>query len=137
MMKTAKMLLSGWGNYKPIECEVFLPNQINLLYHEIEEMKQSCYISRGMECSYGDSAVNTMGAVILHEQLGRIISFDKKTGVLTCEAGMTLEDILSVFVPRGYFLPVTPGTKFVTVGGAIPRMCTEKTTTAMDPSVIS
>ncbi len=49
----------------------------------------------------------------------RILGFDEKTGVLECESGVSLSEILDVFVPRGWFLPVTPGTKYVTVGGAI------------------
>jgi len=51
--------------------------------------------------------------------LSRLLAFDHATGVLRCEAGVLLGQILEVFVPRGYFLPVSPGTKFVTVGGAI------------------
>jgi len=69
--------------------------------------------------SYGDVALNS-GATLLHTRgLDRFIAFDESTGVLTCEAGVLLSEILDVFVPRGWFLPVTPGTRFVTVGGAI------------------
>ena len=51
--------------------------------------------------------------------LDRLMAFDAVTGVMTCEAGVLLSKILDVFVPRGWFLPVTPSTRFVTVGGAI------------------
>lgn len=69
--------------------------------------------------SYGDVCLNS-GATLLHTRgLDHLISFDAENGVLVCEAGVLLADILAVFVPRGWFLPVTPGTRFVTVGGAI------------------
>jgi len=69
--------------------------------------------------SYGDVCLNS-GATLLHTRgMDRFIAFDEASGVLSCEAGVLLSDILDVFVPRGWFLPVTPGTRFVTVGGAI------------------
>jgi FAD/FMN-containing dehydrogenase len=69
--------------------------------------------------SYGDVGLNS-GATLLHTRgMDRFIAFDAEHGLLTCEAGVLLSEILEVFVPRGWFLPVTPGTRFVTVGGAI------------------
>ncbi|MBB5047008.1 L-gulonolactone oxidase [Rhodopseudomonas rhenobacensis] len=69
--------------------------------------------------SYGDSCLNGDGSAIEMAGLERFISFDRRTGVLEAEAGVTLAEILRVAIPAGYFLPVTPGTKFVTLGGAI------------------
>lgn len=69
--------------------------------------------------SYGDSCLNTGGVLIDCGGLDRFISFDGDSGVLRCEAGVLLADILDVAVPRGWFLPVSPGTRLVTVGGAI------------------
>ena len=69
--------------------------------------------------SYGDSCQNTDGTLLLTRGLDRFIAFDTATGVLRCEAGVTLGEILALCVPRGWFLPVTPGTQFATVGGAI------------------
>lgn len=69
--------------------------------------------------SYGDVCLNSEGALLHTRGLDHFISFDREHGCLTCEAGLTLADILTVIVPRGWFLPVTPGTKFVTLGGAI------------------
>lgn len=69
--------------------------------------------------SYGDSCINTGGAALKTRSLDRFIAFDHETGRLTCEAGVLLAEILHLFVPQGWFLPVTPGTRFVTVGGAI------------------
>lgn len=69
--------------------------------------------------SYGDSNLNPGGALLLGGQLDRFIQFDPATGLLRCEAGVLLSTILRLVVPQGWFLPVTPGTQFVTVGGAI------------------
>ena len=69
--------------------------------------------------SYGDSCLNPGGTLLHARGLDHFIAFDPATGVLRCEAGVLLSEILDVVVPQGWFLPVTPGTKFVTVGGAI------------------
>jgi FAD/FMN-containing dehydrogenase len=69
--------------------------------------------------SYGDSCLAASGRVLHMRQLNRFISVDWQTGVLRAEAGVTLAEILQLAVPKGWFLSVTPGTKFVTLGGAI------------------
>jgi FAD/FMN-containing dehydrogenase len=69
--------------------------------------------------SYGDSCLNDGGLLLDSRGLNRFISFDAKRGVIRCEAGVLLSDILELVVPRGWFLPVSPGTKYVTLGGAI------------------
>ncbi|HEY0914195.1 MAG TPA: FAD-binding oxidoreductase [Solimonas sp.] len=69
--------------------------------------------------SYGDSCLNPGGIVLDTRGLDRFIAFDAQQGLLNCEAGVLLSDILRMVVPRGWFLPVTPGTRFVTLGGAI------------------
>lgn len=73
----------------------------------------------GLGRSYGDSCLNDGGVLINTRGLDRLIAFDADTGVLRCETGISLAEILQLCVPRGWFLPVTPGTKFVTLGGAI------------------
>ena len=69
--------------------------------------------------SYGDCCLNPGGALVRMRRLDRFIGFDRERGILECEAGVLLEEILRVAVPAGWFLPVTPGTRLVTVGGAI------------------
>jgi FAD/FMN-containing dehydrogenase len=69
--------------------------------------------------SYGDCCLNDNGLLIDMSELRRFINFNPTTGILTCEAGVTLAEIIRVFLPRGWFPPVVPGTKIVTVGGAI------------------
>jgi L-gulonolactone oxidase len=76
-------------------------------------------LASGLRRSYGDSCINGDGAMIDMTGLDHFVSFDRSTGLLVAEAGVSLADILKVVIPAGYFLPVTPGTKFVTLGGAV------------------
>lgn len=76
-------------------------------------------LAYGQGRSYGDSCLNNDGLVLDMRGLDRFIAFDPATGVLECEPGVQLADILELAVPQGWFLPVTPGTQFVSVGGAI------------------
>lgn len=76
-------------------------------------------LASGLRRSYGDSCINDGGALIEMTGLGHLVSFDRTTGHLVAEAGVSLADILDIAIPAGYFLPVTPGTKFVTLGGAV------------------
>lgn len=69
--------------------------------------------------SYGDSCLNDGGTLLHARGLDRFVAFNPQAGVLHCEAGVLLSEILELVVPQGWFLPVTPGTQFVTVGGAI------------------
>jgi FAD/FMN-containing dehydrogenase len=73
----------------------------------------------GLGRSYGDSCLNPGGALLSTRGLNRFLAFDPTEGILRCEAGVTLAEVISLVVPRGWFLPVTPGTKYVTLGGAI------------------
>jgi FAD/FMN-containing dehydrogenase len=69
--------------------------------------------------SYGDSCLNDGGVLLDVTGLNRMMGFDETTGLLRCEAGVSLAEILAMTVPRGWFLPVVPGTRWVSVGGAI------------------
>ncbi len=111
--------LSGWGRMAPAECRVYRPEDYAGLQEAVAQVTEGTLIARGLGRSYGDTSVNGGGGVIDLTRLNRMISFDDATGVLECECGVSIADILDTFVPRGFFPPVTPGTKFVTVGGAI------------------
>ena len=80
---------------------------------------QNGILPRGLGRSYGDCCLNDGGALLGTASMNRILAFDPETGLIRCEAGTTLDDILKFAVPRGWFLPTTPGTKFITVGGAV------------------
>lgn len=110
------MHLSGWGNYPVTDARIIQavsPGAVSSLLSQ----HQFRGIARGLGKCYGDSSLAS--SVIKTRSLDHFLSFDEATGVLHCEGGVSLAEILDVFVPRGWFLPVTPGTKFVSVAGAI------------------
>jgi len=109
------MDVSGWGRYPRAYGRSVSFRDTHALRVELSGTKPT--IARGMGRSYGDSAIAKK--VISTDRFNRFLMFDEKHGRLTCQAGVTLADLVDVFLPRGWFLPVTPGTKFVTVGGAI------------------
>lgn len=111
--------LSGWGRYPVIKSYLQRPEKISSFSEIVQESKDISVIPRGAGRSYGDAALNPKGHTILTERLNRMLAFDQQTGILRCEAGVTIKEILEVFAPRGWFPAVTPGTKFVTIGGAI------------------
>lgn len=119
MIPHATQQLSGWGRTPVAECAVYRPESLGALASLVVSDEQPNLIARGLGRSYGDAAINDGGGVILATRLNRMLSFDADTGVVTCEAGVGLDELVDTFMPRGWFLPVTPGTKFITVGGAI------------------
>lgn len=109
------MKISNWGNYPVIEAKSCAPNEQNAVYKAIKGEKN--WVARGMGRCYGDSSLAETSISSL--KMNRFLAFDTAKGILTCEAGVTFEDILETFVPKGWFPPVTPGTKFVSMGGAV------------------
>ena len=107
-------IVSGWGRYPVREAEVICPVATSAL---MEHIQIGNLIPRGMGRSYGDSSLNQR--MIDSSYLDHFIAFDDQSGVLSCEAGLTLNEILKLIIPKGWFLPVTPGTSYVSVGGAI------------------
>ena len=110
------MALISWGQLpaKPAAAERWWSDRAAKL-----PVVDGSMLAYGNGRSYGDVGLNSGGALLHTRGMDRFIAFDETSGVLTCEAGVLLSEILDVFVPRGWFLPVTPGTRFVTVGGAI------------------
>ena len=109
------MELSGWGRYPRVQADVQFPQRLS----DFNAAVKLGYplIARGLGRSYGDSSL--ANHVVETRCYSRFQAFDEYSGLLTCDAGVSLAEILEVFVPKGWFLPVTPGTRFVTVGGAI------------------
>ena len=110
------MKLSGWGRYPVLDCRTALLRRREDLGGLLA--RGGTLIARGNGRSYGDAAVNPDLTVSMLA-MDRIWAFDGETGLLTCEAGVLLADILRTFAPQGWFPPVVPGTRFVTVGGMI------------------
>lgn len=108
--------LAGWGANLRVDCAVAEPSSPMDVAKVLDTAGS---ISRGLGRSYGDCAINAGGQVLRTTSMDRFLSFDPVTGVLVCEAGASLESIIAVFASQGWFPMITPGTKFVTVGGCI------------------
>ena len=110
------MKLAGWGRYPVHDARVEVPRDEVALRALVSDRKS--VIARGNGRAYGDSAINQSTTLDMRA-LNHMQSFDADTGKLVVEAGVILGDIITAFLPRGWFPLVTPGTKFVSVGGAI------------------
>lgn len=108
-------IVTNWNLYPKISSQVTEYIFEADLSHLMET--KSPLIARGNGRSYGDASLAP--SIISTLKFDRILSFDNNTGVFVCESGLLLSDILDFIVPQGWFLPVTPGTKFITVGGAV------------------
>ena len=114
-MTNKTQTIKSWGNYPSAKSNEFFARYINDVRNSISTNDE--LIARGQARSYGDSAHANTTLNTTH--LNQYINFDPVSGLLTCFAGTTLENILNTFVPKGWTLAITPGTKFVTVAGAI------------------
>ncbi len=107
--------ISGWGNYpKTFSTSIEPSTKEELVATQVSV--GSC-IPRGAGKSYGDASLGN--TVLSSVHLNRTISFDREAGIFSCQSGKMLSAILDEIVPHGFFLPVTPGTKLITIGGAI------------------
>jgi FAD/FMN-containing dehydrogenase len=111
------MNLSGWGRYPRADCTVTRPRDTDGVQASVAAADGNL-IARGNGRAYGDSALNPANTIDMRG-LDRILAFDPQTGQVVAEAGVLLADLIEVFLPRGWFPAVTPGTKFVSIGGAI------------------
>src|SRR6266436_2330868 len=110
----------SWGRYpKTAHHHVHKPAWNDQVPDILRAAAPGSLLPYGLGRSYGDSCLNAGRELIDCRRLNRILGFDESTGMLRCESGVSLSDILDVFLSKGWFLPVTPGTRFVTVGGAI------------------
>jgi decaprenylphospho-beta-D-ribofuranose 2-oxidase len=112
----AKTRLAGWGANVHADCVLVEPETPADIERRLD---RAGTIARGLGRSYGDAALNAGGQVLGLRRVDRYLAFDEASGALTCEAGVSLAQIIDDFTPRGWFPSITPGTKFVTVGGCI------------------
>lgn len=110
-----KQKITNWGNFPVVEKEMKSEDSLQKIKDFVLSHKE--VIARGNGRCYGDASLGEN--IFSTKRLNKFIGFDKIEGGLECEAGVLLSDILEISVPQGYFLNVTPGTKFVSVGGAI------------------
>lgn len=106
----------SWGRYPQIK-----HHQIEILPWKFLPLPHSSspILPYGRGRSYGDVCLNENGTLLDTQKLNHFMAFDPEQHLLTCEAGVSLEEILELIVPQGFFLPTTPGTQYITVGGAI------------------
>lgn len=107
--------LQSWGRYPRVEQAVVAVSDRGAPLPAFE----GTALPYGNGRSYGDSCLNPDGTILHARGLDRYIAFDPATGLLRCEAGVTLAEILNISLPQGWFLPVTPGTQFATIGGCV------------------
>ncbi|QXD24292.1 FAD-binding oxidoreductase [Opitutia bacterium ISCC 51] len=106
----------SWGRFPKAEQDIYAMRWKDGM---LPDTGEKSVLPFGLGRSYGDSCLNNGQSLVETSGLNRFIAFDEKAGTLCCEAGVSLDEILKLIVPKGWFLPTTPGTKFITVGGAI------------------
>lgn len=109
------MRMAGWANYPAVNSVVYAPKDANELIRLVQEQER--LIARGNGKSYGDASLAPV--MISTMALNNLWYFDQENGIIECESGALLSDLLRVMIPAGWFFPVTPGIKAITVGGAI------------------
>ncbi len=107
--------VTNWGNFPVVEKEMKSEDSLSKIKDFVKTHNE--IIARGNGRCYGDSSLSQ--SIFSTKRLNKFISFDRLNGIIECESGVLLSEVLEVVVPQGYFLYVTPGTKFVSVGGAI------------------
>ena len=108
-----KKIITNWNNYPVVEAQ-----EITFDYEkEIASKLAQSSIAHGNGRCYGDASLSS--DVVNTLRYDKVLAFDEVNGIITCQSGILLSDLLQIIVPRGWFLPVTPGTKFITIGGAV------------------
>jgi FAD/FMN-containing dehydrogenase len=107
----------SWGGLGAASHHVITPRGIAQARAAIA--RGDIWLAHGMGRSYGDVALNSGGTLISTRGLDRFVAFDRESGILQAEAGVTLEEVIRIALPHGWFLPTTPGTKQISLGGAV------------------
>lgn len=118
MSTTDRRALMGWGRTAPTVAHVATPESVDEASAIVAKRDPRGTIGRGLGRAYGDAAQRGGGTVVDATHL-RNIDFDPVTGIAQIDGGVSIDDLIATGVPHGWFVPVTPGTRFVTIGGAI------------------
>ncbi|HTP14867.1 MAG TPA: FAD-binding oxidoreductase [Streptosporangiaceae bacterium] len=114
-----RVTLTGWGHLAPTVAAVSEPTDPAQVAGLLRQAPARGVIARGLGRSYNNAAQNDGGLVITTARMNQITEFDPGTGLVTCAAGTSLEQLMVAALPAGWFVPVSPGTRQVTIGGAI------------------
>ncbi|UOE37632.1 FAD-binding oxidoreductase [Chryseobacterium oryzae] len=115
MKPDLKQKVTNWGNFPVVEKEMRSEDSFIKIKQFLQNHNE--VIARGNGRCYGDASLGE--SIFSTKKLNKFISFDRLNGIIECESGVLLSEVLEVVVPQGYFLMVTPGTKFISIGGAI------------------
>lgn len=118
-MSVDTVSLTGWGRTAPTTALRFHPRSHEEAVAAVRGCGPRGSIARGLGRAHGDAAQNAGGSVLDMTGLDRIRTIDAGAGLVVCDAGVSLHRLLEVLLPLGWFLPVTPGSRYITVGGAI------------------
>lgn len=118
-MSADTVSVTGWGRTAPTTARLIRPRTYEEAALAVRECGARGGIARGLGRAYGDAAQNAGGAVLDMTGLDRVHAIDADGGTVLCDAGVSLHRLMEVLLPLGWFVPVTPGTRYVTVGGAI------------------
>lgn len=116
-MAVLPLCLEGWGRYKNGVAYTAHPELERHFFEILSEYGSEHILAIGNRRSYGDACLNTGNVAVFVDRFDHAIEFDVHTGIFTCEAGITIQSVVETVLPKGWFLPVTPGTKFPTLGG--------------------
>ncbi|MFF7484262.1 FAD-binding protein [Streptomyces luteogriseus] len=111
--------VTGWGRTAPTAAWLIRPRSYEEAAAAVRDCGARGGIPRGLGRAYGDAAQNAGGSVLDMTALDRVHAIDADGGTVLCDAGVSLHRLMEVLLPLGWFVPVTPGTRYVTVGGAI------------------
>ena len=118
IITNSRATLTGWGRTDPTTAQLCQPHALEQIQSVVSAASPSSLIARGLGRAYGNPAQCAGGTVLDLTGLDHI-QLDHSSGCITCSAGASLDSVLRVIVPEGFFLPVSPGTRNVTIGGAI------------------